>query len=985
MKRIVVIADTGWSIHRVHQGVAAALAGEYTFTYFECRQFILQQFLAAFRSADLCMTTMNFYADMLRLFPSATDRQKIVIVAHGISETWGIPSAACTSFTYGATSAAVAASLQAKIGQPVFAVPNGVDPAVFVHRERTGTVQRLGWCGAPTVAVKRVDWAHGIAAATGLPLDIAATIPRADMATWYDSIDLLLMTSGPHVTDETGPLPAFEAIVAGVPVIGSACGNFALLPGPKFATVEEGVALIRELQADPARLREVAKEQYDCVMAEWTYAALSDKWRSLFEAAYDHTLSLKKQRHNLTNLGHYVVPETVRGCLCVDIGGNTGAFTLKYKDFFSKIHVYEPQTECYDIIADRIKGATNIILYKEAVYRSSGSEFRMVSHSNHHSGSVALDTDAIAEKEWTNEVVEAAVTTISLEDVLARAGGSVDYLKIDCETGEYNFLIGKDLSAIRYMGIELSWQIGAERWSELITHLLKYFKLVEGSITYTAGCNKECFFERQTELAAEEITAVLNVYKRPHTLAEQVAALRAQTVPPKAIFIWNNGNKSVDLSPYKADPLFRVFDSDKNMGVWSRFIAASMAPTEHICVFDDDTIPGPRWFENCVAQMKQRVALYGTIGVVFKRPDTYYELIVRYGWDGPCMEAKAVDIVGHAWFFKRDWFKYYFAEEPQVHTRSRNGEDIHFSHMLQKYANIPTYVPPHPPTDRSLWGSMPKTAFGYGGDGNSETFSAEYGSIHAAFQHNVAGGFRLIKHRQHATSVGDLDYYLKMIMERKPFAIVRPGDGEYIVMQNQTIKVLDKWTFTAGGGLATALTEALELASKTGCHIGIPCTCCNAKMSVWYRDRFCVPYPWLTFANIFVNRNWRPWIQFLQNNRIGFTLIGPAYREGHFAVEQFIQVPEFLVNDWDTQGDEYVSRIVDVVQKTRGKIYMFSCGPIAKIMVARAWAVHPHNLYLDIGSSLDSFMKGSETRTYMVEGSDYSKLVCKFTPEFLPA
>jgi hypothetical protein len=30
---------------------------------------------------------------------------------------------------------------------------------------------------------------------------------------------------------------------------------------------------------------------------------------------------------------------------------------------------------------------------------------------------------------------------------------------------------------------------------------------------------------------------------------------------------------------------------------------------------------------------------------------------------------------------------------------------MHFSYMLQKYANIPTYVPPHPRNNKELWGS----------------------------------------------------------------------------------------------------------------------------------------------------------------------------------------------------------------------------------------------------------------------------------------
>jgi hypothetical protein len=45
------------------------------------------------------------------------------------------------------------------------------------------------------------------------------------------------------------------------------------------------------------------------------------------------------------------------------------------------------------------------------------------------------------------------------------------------------------------------------------------------------------------------------------------------------------------------------------------------------------------------------------------------------------------------------------------------GEDMHFSYMLQKYAGIKTYVPPHPRSDMEMWGSLKGGT--YGGDANS--------------------------------------------------------------------------------------------------------------------------------------------------------------------------------------------------------------------------------------------------------------------------
>ena len=282
MKRVVVIADTSWSIHRVHQDVAAALADDYVFTYFEARSFQMHEFMAAFRAADICMTTFNFYNDMIQLFSEARDRQKIAIVSHGSDAS--THQMDCAEFTYGLTSATSYLFYSDCIRGSIYVVPNGVDPAAFVYRERDGHVSKLGWCGAPRVAQKRVEWAQSIASLAEMPLDIASTVPRADMQAWYDSIDLLLVTSGPNVTAETGPLPAFEAIVSGVPVIGTAVGNFSFLPGPKFTTIEEGVALIKELQANPDGVKALAKEQYECVMARWTYSRLAKDWRTMFEA-----------------------------------------------------------------------------------------------------------------------------------------------------------------------------------------------------------------------------------------------------------------------------------------------------------------------------------------------------------------------------------------------------------------------------------------------------------------------------------------------------------------------------------------------------------------------------------------------------------------------------------------------------------------------------------------------------------------------------
>jgi hypothetical protein len=86
----------------------------------------------------------------------------------------------------------------------------------------------------------------------------------------------------------------------------------------------------------------------------------------------------------------------------------------------------------------------------------------------------------------------------------------------------------------------------------------------------------------------------------------------------------------------------------------------------------------------------------------------------------------------------------------------------------------------------------------------------------------------------------------------------------------------------------------------------------------------------------------------------------------------------YLVNEWDSTGDEFLANILNEVKQYKNRLFLFSGGPISKILIAHAWNEHPYNIYLDVGSSLDIFMKGSSNREYIVDGSPLSQLTCKF-------
>ena len=204
-----------------------------------------------------------------------------------------------------------------------------------------------------------------------------------------------------------------------------------------------------------------------------------------------------------------------------------------------------------------------------------------------------------------------------------------------------------------------------------------------------------------TQAEPEDITVILNCYRRPYNLRMQIDSLRRQTKPPKEIWLWVNRHEDNEDFSFDNLGLDKVFQNDYNWKFYGRFAGALLADTEYVAIFDDDTVPGSKWFENCLDTMEVNEGILGSAGVILD--DKYYVRHERSGWPTQNSETTEVDLVGHAWFFKRDWLQYLWREKPPTWD---NGEDMHFSYSAQKYGGIKTYCPSHPPEDREMHGSI---------------------------------------------------------------------------------------------------------------------------------------------------------------------------------------------------------------------------------------------------------------------------------------
>lgn len=160
--------------------------------------------------------------------------------------------------------------------------------------------------------------------------------------------------------------------------------------------------------------------------------------------------------------------------IAVDIGANVGAFEIVNHDKFNRIICVEPSAHGIQQLHTNTANFDNVSINKLAVDSVSDLEVKLMPYkSGNTSGNASTQPNDL----WDDSVCE-IVKTISLEDIFTKFNiDRINYLKIDCECSEYNFLMNKDLSRIDYMAIEIHIQLG-NKLNELETYLLNTFTII---------------------------------------------------------------------------------------------------------------------------------------------------------------------------------------------------------------------------------------------------------------------------------------------------------------------------------------------------------------------------------------------------------------------------------------------------------------------------------------------------------------------------
>ncbi len=156
-----------------------------------------------------------------------------------------------------------------------------------------------------------------------------------------------------------------------------------------------------------------------------------------------------------------------------DIGGNIGGFAVAYCDKFDKLISIEAIEENYNEFNKNTKDIKNVIALNKAVSNVSGKTLRFYRWENNDSGSMSsIEVEGRQRKDGYFDV-----KTINYSDLI-KEYGIPEYIKIDCEGCEYDFLLNQNLEGVEFISMELHYNfLSEDQRNELLDYLLKYFDI----------------------------------------------------------------------------------------------------------------------------------------------------------------------------------------------------------------------------------------------------------------------------------------------------------------------------------------------------------------------------------------------------------------------------------------------------------------------------------------------------------------------------
>lgn len=189
--------------------------------------------------------------------------------------------------------------------------------------------------------------------------------------------------------------------------------------------------------------------------------------------------------------GTYKVPDEISKNIAIDLGCNMGFFVADNHNKFKKIYAIDASYQNFvetlkRVIALNLRNNTayNVFCFNLAAAKNNNEVIKIYRHDHNGQSVSPMTVKEMFTAQYSNwdESKENFhnVHTISLEGMYEFFNiDYIDYLKMDIEGAEYEFLLDKDLSRIGCLALEIHGTLGQEMKDRLKAHVEKYFDVYD--------------------------------------------------------------------------------------------------------------------------------------------------------------------------------------------------------------------------------------------------------------------------------------------------------------------------------------------------------------------------------------------------------------------------------------------------------------------------------------------------------------------------
>jgi len=228
----------------------------------------------------------------------------------------------------------------------------------------------------------------------------------------------------------------------------------------------------------------------------------------------------------------------------------------------------------------------------------------------------------------------------------------------------------------------------------------------------------------------------------------------------------------------------------------------------------------------------------------------------------------------------------------------------------------------------------------------------------------------------------DIKVFKHKIENSINFTFSKYADGEWAVIKNGSINNTEFW-FDNNSFVDSMKRDRLIESFKfrhPQYYVGISCPCCQGQQT--FEDMKSMsqqPDEMLTWANLWVNDNYKYYVSDILPLYNARKVVLYCNKDGDIDSLPFKPDKIFPVsnNAWDSDWD-IIEESKDYILQSKAKdvLFLMCCGPFGNILCHELTKFNADNTYIDVGSTLNPFLKTGFARHYYVDNSVWSQLEC---------